>query len=148
MLDLVQQYNSSEPGNVLQQYTSTLQQLVASGSDDTSALGDSFPDDRRTAAADPEFVFLPLKVGHDTALTAGPGKNDCDGVYKITSETASQMSGNPASGVAETQWLATYNQIRQQHMKHPCTPGRQAGWRARSTGPRPSSSWPIRAIPT
>ena len=154
MLNLVKQYNAAEPDNVLAKYTGTLQQLADSASDDTTALGDSFTDDWRQAARDPLFRQLQLQVGHDTYLTPaenlaaqegvktnlgmenlfdtalmmGPGPSDCDGVVKIAQETDSALGGNPASGVDETQWLAQFNTIRQQHMTNPCTPGRQNDW--------------------
>lgn len=154
MLDLVKRYNAAHPGNVLQKYTATLQQLADAGSDDTTALGASFPDDWKQAAQDPVFVQTQLKVGHDTYLTParnlaaregittnlgvenlfdtalmmGPGPNDCDGMPKITSETDAALGGNPASGIDEAQWLSQFNQIRQQHMNNPCTPGRQNDW--------------------
>ncbi|MEU1629954.1 chitosanase [Streptomyces sp. NPDC020096] len=154
MLDLVKRYNADEPGNVLAKYTDTLQQLADSGSDDTSALGSSFPDGWKQAAQDPTFVQLQLQVGHDTylapaqnlaakegittnlglenlfdtALMMGPGPGDCDGMVKIAGETNAALGGNPGSGVDEAQWLSRFNAIRQQHMTNPCTPGRQNDW--------------------
>ncbi len=154
MLNLVKQYNAAEPGNVLAKYTDTLRQLAASGSDDTSALGSPFEDDWKQAAQDPAFQQLQIQVGHDTYLTPaqnlatqeglktnlglenlfdtalmmGPGAGDCDGMVKIARETDTALGGNPASGIDEGQWLSRFNTIRQQHMTHPCTPGRESDW--------------------
>ncbi|GAA0631501.1 chitosanase [Kutzneria viridogrisea] len=154
LLKLVERYNQAAPDNVLAKYTDTLRQLAGSGSDDTSALGGSFESDWKQAAQDSTFTELQLATGHelylnpardlvaqhglrtnlglanffDTALMMGPGPTDCDGLPKIIGETSSALGGDPASGVDEASWLSRFNQIRAEHMRHPCTPGRENDW--------------------
>ncbi|MEK2472056.1 chitosanase [Streptomyces noursei] len=154
MLGLVKSYNAAAPHNVLAKYTSVLQRLADSGSEDTGALGGAFVRDWKKAAVDPTFRRLQIRVGHDTylapamklgaregvrsqlglenlfdtALMMGQGADDCDGMVKIAQETDEALGGNPASGVNEAQWLARFNAVRQKHMKHPCTPDRQNDW--------------------
>ncbi|QHC20641.1 chitosanase [Streptomyces sp. GS7] len=154
MLGLVKSYNAAAPHNVLAKYTTVLQRLADSGSEDTGALGGAFVDDWKKAALDPVFRRLQIQVGHDTYLTPamklsaqegvkselglenlfdtalmmGQGSDDCDGMVKITHETDKTLGGNPASGVNEATWLARFNTVRQKHMKHPCTPDRKRDW--------------------
>ncbi|MGW5255269.1 chitosanase [Streptomyces sp. NPDC004012] len=154
MLALVKSYNAAAPHNVLAKYTSVLQRLADSGSEDTGALGEAFVRDWKRAALNPAFRKLQIQVGHDsyltpamklsgqeglkselglenlfdTALMMGPAPGDCDGMVKIAHETDKTLGGNPASGVNEAKWLARFNTVRQKHMKHPCTPGRENDW--------------------
>lgn len=53
MLELVKYYNSIAPGNVLQKYTTALQNV--NGSSSHAGLDPNFTKDWRTAAADPKF---------------------------------------------------------------------------------------------
>ncbi|MFE3770257.1 chitosanase [Streptomyces sp. NPDC059122] len=154
MLGLVKAYNAAAPRNVLAKYTTVLQRLADSGSEDTGALGGAFVRDWKKAAQDPVFRRVQIQVGHDTYLTPamklsaqegvkselgrenlfdtalmmGQGSDDCDGMVKIAHETDKVLGGNPASGVDEARWLARFNTVRQEHLKHPCTPGRQNDW--------------------
>ncbi|WP_189305287.1 chitosanase [Streptomyces albospinus] len=154
MLGLVKSYNAVAPHNVLAKYTAVLQRLADSGSEDTGALGEAFVRDWKKAALDPAFRRLQIKVGHatyltpamklsaqegvksalglenlfDTGLMMGQASGDCDGMVKIAQETDKVLGGNPASGVNEAKWLARFNAVRQQHMKHPCTPDRKNDW--------------------
>ncbi|WP_052229866.1 chitosanase [Streptomyces sp. CT34] len=154
MLGLVKSYNAAAPHNVLAKYTTVLQRLADSGSEDTGALGGAFVRDWKKAALDPAFRRLQIQVGHDTYLTParklgaqegvkselglenlfdtalmmGQGADDCDGMVKIAHETDKALGGNPASGVNEATWLARFNTVRRKHMKHPCTPDRGSDW--------------------
>nr|WP_237550438.1 chitosanase [Streptomyces sp. SID8354] len=154
MLRLVKSYNAAAPHNVLAKYTTVLQRLADSGSEDTGALGEAFVRDWKKAALDPAFRRLQIQAGHDTYLTParklsaqegvqselglenlfdtalmmGQGSDDCDGMVKIAHETDKSLGGNPASGVDEAKWLARFNTVRQKHMKRPCTPGRGNDW--------------------
>ncbi|GAA3440336.1 chitosanase [Kutzneria kofuensis] len=151
---VVSQYTDDVPDNPLRRYLPTLQKLGESHSDDTGALGDSFVNDWRTAAADRRFDDVQLKVGHelfltpalaianqlnirstlgaedlfDTALMMGPSSSDCDGLPKLITESIIEASGTPVSGVAEPVFLAAFNKIRLKHLRNPCTPGRQKVW--------------------
>ncbi|OLZ64087.1 hypothetical protein AV521_36775 [Streptomyces sp. IMTB 2501] len=154
MLGLVKRYDAVAPHNALAKYTTVLQRLADSASDDTGALGDSFVRDWKKAALDPVFRRLQIQVGHDTylvpavklgaqegvkselglenlydtALMMGQTSDDCDGMLKIAHETDKMLGGNPASGVNEATWLARFNTVRRKHMKHPCTDGRENDW--------------------
>ncbi|MER6567736.1 chitosanase [Streptomyces sp. NPDC001093] len=154
MLALVKRYNAVAAHNVLAKYSSVLQRLADSGSDDTGALGAAFVRDWKKAALDPAFRRLQIQVGHDTylapamklaaqegvkselglenlydtALMMGQTSDDCDGMLKIAHETDKLLGGNPASGVNEVTWLARFNTARRKHMEHPCTAGRENDW--------------------
>ncbi|MEU8972372.1 chitosanase [Streptomyces monashensis] len=154
MLGLVRKYDAAAPRNVLAKYTTVLQRLADSGSDDTGTLGEAFVRDWKKAALDPAFRALQIQVGHamylapamrlsahegvkselglenlyDTALMMGQTSDDCDGMVKIAHETDASLGGSPASGVNEATWLARFNTVRRTHMKHPCTAGRESDW--------------------
>jgi chitosanase len=153
---VVSQYTDAVPNNPLRRYLPTLQKLGENHSDDTTALGDSFVNDWRSAAADRRFDDVQLNVGHelfltpalaiaaqlnirsnlgaedlfDTALMMGPSSSDCDGLPKLISESIIEASGTPFSGVTEQTFLAAFNTVRLRHMRNPCTPGRQKVWTA------------------
>jgi chitosanase len=154
ILDVVRAYTQAAPANVLRQYTGALDRLAATKSVDTAPLGKGFTADWRKAAADPVFRTVQLRVGHnnyltpakklaaregvttplglenlfDSALMMGPSKSACDGMLKLAAETDKALGGNPAHGVKETDWIVRFDQIRIQHLRKPCTPGRQADW--------------------
>ena len=154
MLDVVRAYNQAAPANVLRKYTGALGKLASAKSVDTAPLGKGFTADWRKAAADPVFRTVQLQIGHDnyltparklaaaegvatplgvenlfdTALMMGPSKSDCDGMLKVAAETDKALGGSPAHGVKETDWIIRFDQIRIQHLRKPCTPGRQADW--------------------
>lgn len=153
---VVSQYTDAVPDNPLRRYLPTLQRLGDSHSDDTTALGDSFVNDWRTAAGDRRFDEVQLQVGHelfltpalaianqlnirsnlgiedlfDTALMMGPSSSDCDGLPKLITESIIEASGTPVSGVPEQSFLTSFNKVRVKHMRYPCTAGRQRVWSA------------------
>ncbi|QUQ66149.1 chitosanase [Kutzneria sp. CA-103260] len=153
---VVSQYTDDVPDNPLRRYLPTLQKLGETHSDDTSALGDSFVNDWRTAAGDRKFDEIQLRVGHelfltpalaianqlnirsnlgvedlfDTALMMGSSSSDCDGLPKLITETVIEASGTPVSGISEQAFLTSFNQVRIKHLRNPCTPGRQKVWSA------------------
>lgn len=154
LLAVVEAYDKQAPGNPLHRYLPTLRHLASVKSEETSALGAAFQADWRKASRDPLFRRVQLRVGHDsylvparkvaskegittplglenlfdTALMMGPGPTDCDGVLKLAAETDRAGHGSPATGVREADWLRRFNDLRMNHMRHPCTPGRQADW--------------------
>jgi chitosanase len=153
LLDVVKSYNAAIPGNVLHKHTRALQRLADARTERTTGLG-GFTADWKRASLDPGFRRIQLEVGHDTylaparavaaregittalglevlfdtALMMGPGRAACDGLLKIASETHRAMGGGAAAGAGEAAWLRRFNTIRIRHLKHPCTPGRQADW--------------------
>jgi chitosanase len=154
LLEVVKRYTKASPTNPLRKYTARLRQLADDKSDRVDTLGSAFPADWRRAATDSEFRRIQLDVGHqhyltpaiamakkhgittplgiehlfDTALQSGPSKSDCAGMPQTVLRTNRAAGGNPASGVSEKSWLATFNKIRTRQLKDPCVPGREASW--------------------
>jgi chitosanase len=152
---LVTYYDSIQPGNPLARYLPALKKLADAGSDAHTGLS-GFPSAWKQAAKDPKFVQAQFEQAHlnyfdpafaeaqkvglktalgvanffDTAVEMGPdGTPDSpDGLLVLVAETAKKEGGTPASGVDEKTWIAAFNQVRTQHLKHPRTPGRQTDW--------------------
>jgi chitosanase len=81
MLELVQAYTRTEPGNVLAKYLSALQKV--NGTDSHSGLDPNFTKDWKTAAADPVFQAAQDKERDDTYFTPAVNQAKADGLRAL-----------------------------------------------------------------
>jgi chitosanase len=134
MIELVREYAARKPGNILEKYLPALAQV--DGSDSHAGLDPNYPQDWRTAAADPVFqkaqederdrvyfnpsVALAKSDGiralgqfayYDAAVMHGP-----DGMRSIRN-AALRVAVPPAQGGNETVWLDAFLDARVAEMK-------------------------------
>jgi chitosanase len=81
MLELVQAYTRTEPGNVLAKYLPALQKV--NGTDSHSGLDPNFTKDWKTAAADPVFQAAQDKERDDTYFTPAVNQAKADGLRAL-----------------------------------------------------------------
>lgn len=141
-LAVVRAYTDAKPGNGLAPYLPTLQQLVATTSDDTSGLP-GFPAAWRAAANDPVFrvaqdkivdqnSFLPAMAHADQLhITSALGRAilfdtvfqhgddpDPDGTPALIDRTNAAAGGPPGPGVTEAVWLRNFLAVRRADLAH------------------------------
>jgi chitosanase len=81
MLELVQAYTDTEPGNVLAKYLPALRKV--NGTDSHSGLDPNFTKDWKTAAADPVFQAAQDKERDDTYFTPAVNQAKADGLRAL-----------------------------------------------------------------
>jgi chitosanase len=134
MLELVQAYTSTEPGNVLAKYLPALEDV--NGSDSHDGLDPGFVKDWRKAAKDPVFQAAQEAERDRVYFTPSVAKGEADGVRALGQfiyYDASVMHGydgmtairkralkkakTPAQGGAEATWLNAFLDQRVVEMK-------------------------------
>jgi chitosanase len=151
-LAVVRAYTEAKPDNRLAPFLPTLQQLVATTSDDTSGLP-GFPAEWRAAAADPAFraaqdkvvdqnSFVPAMAHAETlGMTSALGRAilfdtvfqhgddpDPDGAPALITRASAAAGGPPGPGVPERVWLGQFLTVRRADLAHSANAASRAAW--------------------
>lgn len=157
MLLVVERYTLRVPANPLAVYLPRLRELAAEESDSVEGLEglesawaeaaeDSAFRDVQDEVVDDEYYWpavdhadelgltfpLGLLTLFDTCIQHGDGE-DPDGLPAIIDRTTTQMSGTPAEGVDESDWLRAFMDIRRAVLLNPSDPDTREAW-AESVG--------------
>lgn len=149
---VVERYVAISPESELARYLPRLRQLAAQRSASVAGL-DGLPaawaratDDPRFRAAqdevvDQEYYEPALALWHEYGLTSAlsvaalydaiiqhGGGEDPDGLPAMMDRATRRAGGNPASGVNEKTWLASFLEVRRQTLGHATDPATRAAW--------------------
>lgn len=149
---VVKRYTERVPQNPLAKYLPTLERLAESESNNVSEL-EGFAAAWREAAHDARFraaqdaindelyfepamdmakslgvaTALGQAILYDTIIQHGGG-TDADGLSALVARTKNRVGGTPKTGIAESQWLSAFLDVRAQDLLHPANTATQEVW--------------------
>lgn len=153
MLEVIERYRKIDPGHALIRYIPRLRELSQTGSGSTVGLEGlveawkkAAQDSRFRAAQDglvDDWYYLPaferfealgltwpvsLLCLYDANIQHGSG-NDPDGLPAMIQATTQQAGGTPKTGVAESVWIAKFQQVRRAVLSNAHNPDTRDVWR-------------------
>ncbi|HEY3242580.1 MAG TPA: chitosanase [Phycisphaerae bacterium] len=152
LIVVVERYTADVPGNGLAPFIPRLVELAEQVSDSTAGL-EGLPQAWMQAAADPRFravqdavvdelyyqptvahwrqlgltTALSLAALYDADIQHGDG-DDPDGLSAMLERTRARVGGTPASGIAESTWLAGFLDVRRATLAFAFNPETRAAW--------------------